>query len=130
MAHRTAPPEAPAGLAEAPPDIATMRQIVNRLLDPDAAPEALPPAASELDTLTRTMRGQLELLIPDIERMVGGRPKNVPQYCALACVGEARGKLGIEPRPGLSGAVAYARRLARVLNALCDHYERLSDEQS
>jgi hypothetical protein len=130
MAHRTAEESDSAGLTEPPPDIATMRATVNRLLDPDAAPEALPPAPSELDTLTRLMRGQLELLIPDIERMVGGRPKNVPHYCALACVGEARGKLNAEPLPGLSGAVAYARRLARVLNALCDHYERLVAERS
>ncbi|MEU5345709.1 DUF6415 family natural product biosynthesis protein [Streptomyces sp. NPDC020766] len=114
--------------AAAPPDIETMRETVDRLLGPDAAPDALPPSAGEVDTLTRTMRGQLELLIPDVERSVGGRPKNVSQYCALACVGEARGKLSAEPGQGTSGAVAYARRLARVLNALCDHYERLGNQ--
>lgn len=130
MAHRTAATAAEAGLTEAPPDIATMRATVNRLLDPDATPEALPPAATEVDTLTRTMRGQLELLIPDVESLVGGRPKTVPQYCALACIGEARGKLRAEARPGYEGAVAYGRRLARTLNALCDHYERLSGARS
>jgi len=118
--------ETPAGaLAQDPPDLETMRATVARLLDPDGAPEALPPAAAEVDTLIRMMRGQLELLIPDVQRLVGGRPKNVSQYCGLACIGEARGKLSAQPQPGLSGAVAYARRLARVLNALCDHYERL-----
>ncbi|MGP4043975.1 DUF6415 family natural product biosynthesis protein [Streptomyces sp. 2A115] len=105
-----------------------MRETADRLLGPDAGADALPPTADEVDTLTRTMRGQLELLMPDVERAVGGRPKNVAQYCALACVGEARGKLSTEPGPGTSRAVAYARRLARVLNALCDHYERLDAE--
>ena len=118
--------ETPAGaLAHDPPDLETMRATVARLLGPDGGPEALPPAAGEVDMLTRMMRGQLELLIPDVERLVGGRTKNVSQYCALACIGEARGKLSAEPLPGLSGAVAYARRLSRVLAALCDHYENL-----
>jgi hypothetical protein len=125
MAHRTAEPLATAERTEPPPDIATMRATVNRLLDPDAVAEVLPPAAGEVDTLTRTMRGQLALLIPDIEDMTGARPENVAQYCALACIGEASSKLSAAPKPGLAGAVAYARRLARVLNALCDHYEHL-----
>ncbi|MGP4048796.1 DUF6415 family natural product biosynthesis protein [Streptomyces sp. 2A115] len=116
------------GAAEAvvpPVDIETMRETAGRLLDPDASPDALPPAAAELDTLTRLMRGQLESLIPEIERAAGPRPKNVAQYCALACVGEARGKLRTEARPAPAGMAGYARRLARVLNALCDHHERL-----
>lgn len=103
-----------------------MRETADRLLGPDA--DALPPSAAEVDTLTRTMRGHLEVLILDVESLVGGRPKNVAHYCALACVGEARGKLSVEARPGLAGALAYARRLARVLNALCDHYGRLGGQ--
>ncbi|MET7697355.1 DUF6415 family natural product biosynthesis protein [Streptomyces sp. NPDC005485] len=125
MAHRTAEPSTKAGFAEPPPDIVTMRDTVNRLLDPDSAPEALPPTSGEVDTLTRAMRGQLELMIPEIEGAVRGRPQNVAQYCALACVGEARGKLRVQAQPGYESAVAYARRLARALCALCDHYERL-----
>lgn len=127
MAHRTAPPEASAGLTEAPPDIETMRETVDRILDPDAVEEALPPTLDEVATLTRMMRGQLQLLVPDVEQLVGERPTNVAQYCALACIGEARAKLASEPRPGFDGALAYARRLARALNALCDHYERLGE---
>lgn len=130
MAHRTAPVPAGADQDQTPPDIATMRATADRLLDPDAAPDVLPPTAAEVDTLTRTMRGQLELLIPDIEGLVGGRPKNVAQYCALACAGEARGRLRAEPKAGLSAPVADARRLARSVNALCDHYERLSGATS
>ncbi|WOX09172.1 DUF6415 family natural product biosynthesis protein [Streptomyces sp. N50] len=109
-----------------PPDIVTMRATAGRLLGPDGCPEALPPSAAEVDLLIQTMRGQLELLVPEVERMTGRAARTVAQYCAAACVGEARGKLRAEPLPGLSGAVAYARRLARVLGALCDHYERLS----
>jgi len=121
----------PAGEAtdQAPPDVATMRDTVDRLLDPDTTPGVLPPTAGEVDTLTRTMRGQLELLIPEIEGAVRGRPTNVAQYCALACVGEARAKLRIQARPGYESAVAHARRLARALYALCDHYERLGGQQ-
>ncbi|MFD4561684.1 DUF6415 family natural product biosynthesis protein [Streptomyces sp. NPDC058469] len=130
MATNTIHPPAGKAPDQPPPDIETMRETADRLLDPDAASDILPPTVAEVDTLTRTMRGQLELLIPDIKRLVGGRPKNIAQYCALACVGEARRKLSIEPGPGLDAGTAFARRLARVLNALCDHYERLSEAAS
>lgn len=125
MAQHTAEAPAAAGLEELPPDIATMRATVRRLLGPDDGPEALPPSPGEAETLTLTVRGHLELLILEVERAVGPRPRNVPHYCALACVGEARRKLGITPRPGLESGVAHARRLARCLSALCDHHERL-----
>jgi hypothetical protein len=127
MPQPTAAATAEAGLTEAPPDIATMRDAVNRLLDPDAVPEALPPAPGELETLTIQLRGHLDLLMPEVEQAALRLPKNdIPRYCALACLGEARGKLRAEPSPTAHGPVAYARRLARVLNALCDHYEQLS----
>lgn len=112
--------------AALPPDIETMRAAAARLLGPDDAPEHLPPAVDELDTLTTLFRGQLELLAPEVEGIAHRLPKdNIPRYCALACVGEARGKLRAEPGPGPHGPVAYARRLARVLKALCDHHENL-----
>ena len=76
--------------------------------------------------MTATLRVHLELLALEVEAAAGNLDKeSIPRYCALACVGEARGKLSAEPRPGPGGDVAYARRLARVLNALCDHYETL-----
>ncbi|MEU6225491.1 DUF6415 family natural product biosynthesis protein [Streptomyces sp. NPDC047042] len=34
-------------------------------------------------------------------------------------------KLRIDPGLGLSSRLAYARRMSRSLNALCDHYEKL-----
>lgn len=109
-----------------PPDIATMRDTVNRLLDPDATPDALPPASEELDALTVLLRGQLELLVPEIESRARRLGKDsIPRFCALACVGEARERLRAEPSQRFGGRAGYARRLARALNALCDHYERL-----
>ncbi|WP_033284670.1 DUF6415 family natural product biosynthesis protein [Streptomyces sp. NRRL F-525] len=108
-----------------PPDIEMMRVTADRLLDPDATPGVLPLSAAELDILIQLMRGQLELLIPDIQRVTGEHPKNVAHYCALACVGEARERLRLEPGSGWDRVVAYGRRLARVLNALCDHYENI-----
>lgn len=114
-----------------PPDIDTMRATVNRLLDPDAAPDALPPALDELDTLTALLRSQLELLTPEVEERARrlGRD-SIPRFCALACVGEARARLRAEPSPRYGGPPGYARRLARALNALCDHWERLEESGS
>jgi hypothetical protein len=106
------------------PDIAVMRETVQILLDPDAV--ALPPTTDELETLTQMIRGHLELLIPEVEQSVRRLKKDsIPRYCALACVGEARGRLRASPIRRFGVEVGYARRLARTLNALCDHYENL-----
>lgn len=100
-----------------------MREAARRLLV-EGAEE---PAADELDTLLLQLRGHIELLIPDVEKATLRLPKDdIPRYCALACIGEARRKLAIVPKPGPGSAVAYARRLSRVVHALADHYESLS----
>jgi hypothetical protein len=112
-------------------DLLTMRVTARRLLGPDGGPDTVPPTLHETETLTSTLRGHIELLAPKVEQVAGRlRKDNVSRYCALACVGEARGKLRAAPGPGSSGAVAYARRLARVLNALCTHYEELPQHGS
>lgn len=101
-----------------------MRETVSRLLDPDAVPEALPPAAGELETLTATLRGHVELLAPEVEAAARTlKPGSIARYTVLGCVWEARSRLEAEPNPRFGGALGYARRLARALNALCDHYE-------
>ncbi|MFF3875087.1 DUF6415 family natural product biosynthesis protein [Streptomyces sp. NPDC001978] len=124
--HATAPTPTAEEQTTVPPDLATMRAAVDRLLDPDAVPEALPPAAEELATLTLQIRGHLAVLMPEVEQMAGRmRRDSIPRYCALACLGEARGRLRAEPSPAPGGDIAYARRLARALNALCDHFEAL-----
>ncbi|MGW3651914.1 DUF6415 family natural product biosynthesis protein [Streptomyces sp. NPDC000878] len=126
MRQGTTHPPTSEDLDQWPPDIEVMRASTALLLDPDGVPEALPPTGDELATLTVTLRGHLELIAPEVARAAGRLDKeSIPRYCAIACVGEARGKLRATPRPGLGGDVAYARRLARVLNALCDHWENL-----
>lgn len=106
-----------------PVDITTMRQSIARLLPTSQTP----PTSEGLSILTATLRGHMELLIPEIEQAAAYLPHDdVPRYCALACIGEARGKLRARPSAGEYGALAYARRLARCLMALCDHHEKLT----
>jgi hypothetical protein len=127
MAHRTAPLDAPAELTAAPPDIKTMREIVDRLLDPHAVPGTFPPEPGELETITLQLRGHLALLLPEVEGTAKRLPRqSIPRYCALACVGEARERLRSEPTKRFGGPTGHARRLARTLNALCDHWEALA----
>ncbi|MFE3635491.1 DUF6415 family natural product biosynthesis protein [Streptomyces cellostaticus] len=110
-------------------DLGTMREAVDLLLGPDDAPDALPPAPREVGALTVALRGHLELLVPEVESRAGRLSEDsIPRYCAMACVGEARRKLGGGARPG--GDVVHARRLARVLRALCDHYEQMAHPPS
>ncbi|MEU2900641.1 DUF6415 family natural product biosynthesis protein [Streptomyces sp. NPDC001273] len=126
MPHRTAPPPA-AEEQILPVDIVTMRETVSRLLDTDAMPETLPPADDELADLIATVRGHIEVLAPEVE--AAGRnltPGSTRRYTTLGCVWEARSRLEGQPSPRFGGAPGYARRLARTLNALCDHYEALS----
>jgi len=82
---------------EAPPvDITTMRASVALVLPPDVTPTD----GDTLELLTGLLCGHMELLIPEIEQAAAGLPADdVPRYVALACVGEARGKLSA--RPGL-----------------------------
>lgn len=105
------------------PDVAGMRGTIARLL----LPHGEAPAAKELETLTSLLRGHIELLIPEIEEAAAALPyDDVPRYCALACIGEARRKLRARPGPEEYDALVHARRLARSLSALCDHHESLN----
>lgn len=114
-----------------PPDLEVMRESARQLLDPDSEPGGVPPSRAELETLTLKLRGHLELLAAEVEQAAVRHPEDeVLCYCALACVGEARGKLRASPLPGYNPGVAYARRIARVLNALCDHHENLSSRDT
>ncbi|MFF7310572.1 DUF6415 family natural product biosynthesis protein [Streptomyces sp. NPDC008137] len=116
-------------LAEDPPDLATMRETAHRMLGPDSAPDVLPPSGEELETLTATLRGQIELLAPEVEQAATLLSESSPtRAAALACAEEAGGKLRAHELSfvPLAGSAMYARRLARVLAALCDHYEIVS----
>ncbi|MFE2263359.1 DUF6415 family natural product biosynthesis protein [Streptomyces griseosporeus] len=116
------------GNATAPPvDLTTMRETVAILLDPHGGPARSTPSDPELATLTETLRGHLEALTPEVEHLMAALPKNsILRYCILACLGEARDRLRAEPARRYGGPAGHARRLARVLNALCDHHEQLA----
>lgn len=104
------------------PDVEEIRGSARRLL----AADALPPAADELDALALTLRGHIQLLIPEVATAAAREPKDsIPRYCALACIGEARNKLRLNDSGPPTIRLSAARKLARVTNALCDHYENL-----
>lgn len=123
MAHRTAQPAPAADLDQLPPDIATMRASVRRgLVDAQSMTDL-----DELATLADTLRGHMRELMPSVQRAAAHQHRNsVHRYCALACLGEARRKLQIGNGDTRPVRIAQVQRLARSLNALCDHYETLS----
>ncbi|MFI8894862.1 DUF6415 family natural product biosynthesis protein [Streptomyces paradoxus] len=111
--------------AEDRPDVASMRATAHLVLAPDNAPEAMPPTGDELEVLTAALRSHIDQLAPEVEQAAAQLPENAPtRTAALACAGEARGKLRAPELgfAGLTGSVMYARRLARVLTSLCDHH--------
>ncbi|MGW3950706.1 DUF6415 family natural product biosynthesis protein [Streptomyces sp. NPDC004752] len=112
---------------QSPIDMALLRENVARLLDEDAEL----PSAEELDTLTLLLRGHMMLLIPEVEEAAGKLPEDdVPRACARACIGEAHMRLRLEPGSYLPQRVAHAKRLARSVRALADHYVNLGGGQS
>ncbi|GAA4016068.1 DUF6415 family natural product biosynthesis protein [Streptomyces plumbiresistens] len=103
-------------------DLETMRESARRLLGDDAEL----PTTEELETLTLLLRGHMMLLIPAVEDATRGLSEDsIPRACALACVGEARMRLGLEPGQTLPAGIAHAQRLSRSVNALCDHVVNL-----
>lgn len=124
MAHRIPPPTAAAESDGRPADVALMRDAARRLLAEDAEP----PSPEALDTLTLQLRGHIMLLIPDVESAALRLPDDdVPRACAMACIGESRMRLNLEPGRSLPAGIAHAQRLARSVNALCDHLENIGN---
>lgn len=106
-----------------PPDIETIRAGARLFL----AEGAELPALDELAALIVELREHIHRLIPEVAAVAAGEPKDsVPRYCALACIGEARNKLRLGDGGPLAIQVSVARKLARVVNALCDHHENLN----
>lgn len=106
-----------------PVDIVTMRANVAHVLPPDVTPTD----RATLKTLTKALRGHMQLLIPEIKQAAAKQPSDdIPRYVALACVREARGKLNAGPGLMPSGPQVYVRKLGRSVLALCDHYEALT----
>ncbi|MFD5252089.1 DUF6415 family natural product biosynthesis protein [Streptomyces bobili] len=108
-------------------EVALMRGTAEIVLGTEASPEGISLSGDEVVTLTQTLRGHLDRLVPEVERAAQVLDeRGVPRHCALACVGEARGKLRAGPNPRFGGDIDHARRLARVLKALCEHHESFS----
>ncbi|MEU1297997.1 DUF6415 family natural product biosynthesis protein [Streptomyces sp. NPDC005840] len=130
---------APVGV-EPPPDLAMMRETAAIALADGEAGQRIAltmsgagsgagagaGAFSDYAGLTTELVGHLHQLVPQVAELIPRRPTTVEQYCALACLGEARRKLSQEAGPTPSDQAAHARRLARVLVALSAHWETLS----
>ncbi|MFJ8599018.1 DUF6415 family natural product biosynthesis protein [Streptomyces shenzhenensis] len=115
---------APTDRSTAVADLAAMRQATVLVLGPEGRPHALPPSPVNLSDVIATLRGYLEWLVPQVERQAARMPKDsVARACACACVGQARRRLSTAPSHRYGGDIGHARRLARVLCALCDDYE-------
>ncbi|MFJ5306143.1 DUF6415 family natural product biosynthesis protein [Streptomyces sp. NPDC088350] len=112
---------------EPPPDIETMRATAHRALA-----LAAPPTATDVTLLIEQLRGQVELMVTEVEPLAAQHAATMTGALATVCVGEGRRKLaaGADIRPLASARLAYARRLARVLFALCDHHRNLSGADS
>lgn len=93
---------------------------------PLLAEDAEPLCAGELGVVVSMLRGHLQVLLPDVGKLAGRQPKDdIPRACALACCGEARMRLRLDDGETPDVRTAAARRLARSVMALCDHYENL-----
>jgi hypothetical protein len=102
-----------------------MREAVSAVLNADGSPVLPEPPEGDMVDLIALLRGHLQVLIREVDAAARELPETITRFCALACVGEARGKLRARPAARPGAEIAYARRLARVLTALCDHHERI-----
>ncbi|MET8037773.1 DUF6415 family natural product biosynthesis protein [Streptomyces sp. NPDC005345] len=75
-------------------DVLVMRQTIALVLP---AEDEL-PAGLDVDTLTETLRGHMELIVPEVEtKALALHKEDIPRYCALACVSQANDKLRAAP---------------------------------
>ncbi|MBP8536478.1 DUF6415 family natural product biosynthesis protein [Streptomyces sp. MK37H] len=122
MATSTARPPTGEERDQRPLDFQTMRASTRRLLAEGAELLSL----EEVETLTLRLRGHIMVTVPEVEEMAGRLPRNdTRRACARACIGEARMRMRLEPGATLPARIAHAQRLARSVNALCDHNESL-----
>ncbi|WP_159401360.1 DUF6415 family natural product biosynthesis protein [Streptomyces maremycinicus] len=117
----------PARGEQDPADVVTMRETARRALGLGE-----PPRADELDLLLAQLRGQLAVMIPEVESLAGRRLPGGEQAAgaALACAREARRLPQVSDRQAPDEGADLARRLARALTALCDHHDILDHDRS
>lgn len=104
------------------PDIATMRQSIAQLLPEESATE---PDSDDLEVLLLLLRGHIQLMILDVERLADRASESMTAFFARIEVGVARHKLAARPSAHPESPLWLARRLARSLASLCDSYEFL-----
>lgn len=124
MQQRTTPPTpaAAAGHDIRPVDVTVLRETARRLLDLGE----VPPLVEDLAELTAMLRGQVELLIPEIQGLIATYSTgDVPAQVARIGIGEATRRLHAPQSPGTDGAYRYAKKFAMSVFSLCDHYENL-----
>lgn len=123
MRQVTASPSTAEQQDSRPPDIQVMRESARMLLTEGAEL----PVLDKLETLILALRGHIQLLIPEVAQVAAREPKDsIPRYCALACIGEAHNKLRLGDGGTPLIRTSVAQKLARVVNALCDHHENLN----
>ncbi|MGW7341035.1 DUF6415 family natural product biosynthesis protein [Streptomyces sp. NPDC054808] len=122
MASATTPAAPDTERTTVPPDIATVRATVRRLLAEDAAPIE----DAEVAEMIARLREDITGLIPAVEALTQTLPKDdVPRACALACIGEARMRLRLGNGDTEPVRLSVAVRMARTANALADHHQAL-----
>ncbi|MFD3992756.1 DUF6415 family natural product biosynthesis protein [Streptomyces sp. NPDC058583] len=107
-----------------PLDVQTMRETALRVLGEGA--DAL--SMDDVESLIQALRGMLRLLLPEVTAAANRHPKgDIPRVCALLGVEEAERRLRTRHVPAASPwALRHARRFARSVMALTDHYVNLS----
>jgi hypothetical protein len=104
------------------PGVTAMRAQASWFLDQRTLPRY---QATQL--MAQDLRGYLEHLIPQIERLAAERSKDdVPTNVALAGIAEARCRMDEPEAAGLCGEVERVRLLARSVLSLCDHHDALT----
>lgn len=86
-----------------------------------------PPPAADLTVLLDTLRGHVQLLVPDIRALIRAAP--VGDYAAavaLVGVDEAWRRLNTPPGFGTDAAYRHACKVALSVLSLCDHWENLA----
>ncbi|WP_413808997.1 DUF6415 family natural product biosynthesis protein [Streptomyces sp. OE57] len=122
MATSTTRPPTGEERDQRPLDIRTMRASTRHLLAEGAELLSL----EEVETLTLRLRGHIMVAVPEVEQMAGRlADDDTRRACARACIVEARMRMRLEPGTTPPARIAHAQRLARSVNALCDHYESL-----
>lgn len=86
-----------------------------------------PPSNTDLAVLVDTLRGHVQLLVPDIRALIRAAPAgDYAAAVALVGVDEAWRRLNTPPGFGQDAAYRHARKVSLSVMSLCDHWENLA----